>query len=252
MHKKTDTSWNKSGKSYNKIVGQEGHYYHQHVVLPGIAKLFPTGPTARIVDLGCGQGVLARALPTYAQYLGIDAAPALIQAARKQTIKPNTKFVVADVTKPPQSQEKSFSHAACVLALQNMADPEAAIKTAAAYLEPKGVFLLVINHPSFRIPRQSGWKVDEGSRQQFRWENRYLSALKIPIQMTPGSDQSNVTWSFHRPLQDYCSMLKTAGFVITDLEEWASDKESAGKAAKMENRAREEFPLFLAIRAVKS
>jgi hypothetical protein len=35
------------------------------------------------------------------------------------------------------------------------------------------------------------------------------------------------------------------------MEEWTSDKVSVGKAAKGENRARAEFPLFMAIRAVK-
>jgi len=39
--------------------------------------------------------------------------------------------------------------------------------------------------------------------------------------------------------------------VISDLEEWTSDKVSAGKSARAENRARSEFPLFLAIKAVK-
>jgi hypothetical protein len=38
---------------------------------------------------------------------------------------------------------------------------------------------------------------------------------------------------------------------VSDLEEWTSDKVSIGKAAKGENRARAEFPLFLVIKAVK-
>jgi hypothetical protein len=37
--------------------------------------------------------------------------------------------------------------------------------------------------------------------------------------------------------------------VIDALEEWTSDKESEGKASRMENKARSEFPLFLALRA---
>lgn len=251
MQKKTDTSWQKSGKWYNKIVGGEGHYYHEHIVLPGVKKLLGSTSNGRVLDLGCGQGVLARALPSYAHYLGIDAAAQLISSAKQLTRKANTTFLIADVTKPLSTPDLQFTHAVCMLALQNMARPEGTIQNAAQYLQPGGSFVIILNHPSFRIPRQSGWKVDENTKQQFRWENRYLSELKIPIQMTPGSDQSNVTWSFHRPLQDYCKMLKAAGFMITDLEEWTSDKQSEGKAAKMENRAREEFPLFLAIRAVK-
>jgi len=41
--------------------------------------------------------------------------------------------------------------------------------------------------------------------------------------------------------------LKTNGLIVQDLEEWRSEKKSVGKWAKMEDRAREEFPLFLAV-----
>jgi hypothetical protein len=33
------------------------------------------------------------------------------------------------------------------------------------------------------------------------------------------------------------------------MEEWISDKQSSGKFAKMENRSREEIPLFLLLQA---
>ena len=66
--------------------------------------------------------------------------------------------------------------------------------------------------------------------------------------MHPGSD-SGLTWSFHQPLSTYTKMLADNHFVIENLEEWTSDKESVGKASRMENRSRAEFPLFLAIAA---
>jgi hypothetical protein len=47
-------------------------------------------------------------------------------------------------------------------------------------------------------------------------------------------------------------MLKDAGFVIEEIEEWTSDKESEGRAGRMENRSRNEIPLFMAIGAIKS
>ena len=75
--------------------------------------------------------------------------------------------------------------------------------------------------------------------------------MDIPVSMHPGMKNSPVTWSFHHSLQDYSNMLFDAGFCIEKLEEWSSDKESEGKKAKMENRARNEFPLFLCIIAKK-
>ena len=69
------------------------------------------------------------------------------------------------------------------------------------------------------------------------------------VTMHPGEAKSPLTWSFHQPISAYTKMLTDNGFVIEKLEEWTSDKESVGKAGKMENRARAEFPLFLAILA---
>lgn len=251
MFKSQDTSWQQSSQWYHNLVGSDGHYYHEHVVLPGVKRLLDLGPKSSLVDFGCGQGVLAQQIPTISSYLGIDAAASLIAAAPKKLPHQSSRFIVKDVTKPLTDLKNTFSHAVIMLALQNMAQPEGAIANAARLLESNGTLVLVLNHPCFRIPRQSGWDVDEKTKLQHRWMNRYLSPLKIPITMNPSQRQSATTWSFHLPLSAYTKMLTDHGFVITALEEWTSDKESVGKAAKMENRARSEFPLFLAIKANK-
>jgi hypothetical protein len=125
-------------------------------------------------------------------------------------------------------------------------------KNAHDHLAPDGKLLLILNHPCFRIPKQSSWEIDEENRIQYRRINRYLSSFKAPIQMNPSQkESSSVTWSFHHSLSYYSECLFHNGFAILKIEEWISDKRSVGKKAGMENRAREEFPLFLAILAKK-
>ncbi|MBP9781845.1 methyltransferase domain-containing protein [Candidatus Woesebacteria bacterium] len=243
-------SWQQVTPWYNKLVGNDGHYYHQHVVLPGVLRLLQLQPEHSLVDLGCGQGILARQIPPIAEYLGLDVASSLIAEAQQGQLPATYTFKTANVARPLQPAEPRFTHAAIVLALQNMESAQVALQNAANFLVPGGTLVLVLNHPCFRIPRQSGWGSDEKTKQQYRWINRYLSPLKIPITMNPGQQQSAVTWSFHHSLQDYSQMLQEAGFVITKLEEWTSDKQSEGAAAKQENRARSEFPLFMAIKAL--
>ena len=100
---------------------------------------------------------------------------------------------------------------------------------------------------------QSSWKIDPENKIQYRRIDKYMSPMKIPIQTQPSKGvQSTQTFSFHHPLSDYSRWLKDAGFVISMIEEWCSDKESDGGAAKMENRSRAEIPLFMAIVAHKS
>jgi len=248
--KKSNTSWESSEKWYDQIVGEKGHYYHEHVVIPGIMDLFKLKKGAHLLDLGCGNGALARHLPRGVNYFGVDASNSLIQKAKSYNQKKGHQFKKADVTKPLQLKEK-FSHASFILSLQNMEDPIGALKNASDHLEKKGQLLLVLNHPSFRIPRQSAWAPDLDNKILARKMNCYLNPLKIPITTHPGKKNSPVTYSFHHSLSFYSKSLYEMGFVIEVIDEWCSDKKSTGKYAKMENRARKEFPLFMAIRARK-
>lgn len=248
MSKQQKTSWESSAKWYDESVGEKGHYYHEHVILPNLLKLMELSKSSKVLDLACGQGILARHLPTGASYLGIDIAPSLIKAAKERT---KHSFLVKDVTKKMELSAADFTHATIILALQNIGDPLAVLKNAAAHLVPKGKLFIVLNHPSFRIPRQSSWGIDEAKKLQYRRVDSYLSSLKIPIQTHPGKGNEVQTLSFHHPLMSFTKWLKEAGFAIVEIEEWISDKKSTGGRAKMENRAREEFPLFMTLVAQK-
>lgn len=254
QHSANKTSWQGVSKWYQENVGESGHYYHQHVVIPGVLRLLDLHDGDSLLDLACGQGVLERAIKYPVTYVGVDAAGGLIAQAEKQKRQADHEFFTADVTKPIKglsAPEGGFSHAACILAVQNMEKPEGMFAQMSQHLQPGGVAVVVLNHPSFRIPRQSSWGIDETNKLQYRRVNRYLSPLKVPITAHPGQASSAVTWSFHQPLSAYVSMIAKNGLVIEGLEEWVSDKQSEGKAAKMENRGRSEFPLFLALRLRK-
>lgn len=251
--KNFNTSWHQVGKWYQETVGLTGHYYHKHVVIPGVLRLLKIQNTSSLLDLACGQGVLARFLPKDVYYQGVDIARSLIDFAQSQDKGKNHYYTIADVTKPLPIVKKDFTHATIILALQNLERPDLAIANATHHLIKDGKLLIVLNHPCFRIPRQSSWEIDEKNKLQYRRINRYFSPLRIPINMHPGNGaKSPLTWSFHYPLAFYSEFLFKHGFLIEKIEEWVSDKKSVGDAAKMENRGRSEFPLFMAILAIKA
>ena len=251
-HMTKSTSWQPVAKWYNKLVGDKGQYYHQHVVIPGVLKLLSLDNNSRLLDIACGQGILGRSIPKEVAYTGIDVATALIHEAQKLDKNPKHVYRSGDVSKPQSFGDDKFTHAAIILAIQNIEDIETTLTNIAKSLQTGGMCVMVLNHPAFRIPRQSSWGIDEANKLQYRKINRYLSPLKIPITMNPGLSTSASTWSFHQPISHYVSCLVSHGFMIDALEEWASDKESqAGKTSKMENHARAEIPLFMAIRAKK-
>lgn len=247
------SSWEKVKPWYDKIVGHEGHYYHKEIILPHLLNIWNFNADSSFLDLACGQGVLARAIPKNIPYLGIDVAPSLIRAAESYDKNPLHRYQVGDITKPIKNEKEQFSHAAILLALQNLEFPSRALQNASNLLKKGGVLSLVINHPYFRIPRQTSWGVDESKKIQYRRIDLYMSALKIPIQAHPGKMKDNSeTVSYHWPFQDLVSWLKSAGFMIEDVKELCSKKTSTGPKAKMEDRARDEFPLFMHIIARKN
>ena len=242
----TNTSWKAAGKWYDSIVGEEGHFYHKTIILPKTLDLLRLEEKSRLLDIACGQGVLARQLPRGVKYVGVDIASTLISAAKKYS--PNHTFIQADLTKPwPLDSKKKFTHAACILALQNIEQPEILFEELAKVLEKGGKAIFVLNHPYFRIPRKSSWNFNESTKTQTREIFAYMSPQKIPIVTRPGSAPEESTWSFHFPLSHYIALAHKNGFVIEELEEWCSPKTSTGKASAWENKARQEFPLFMTL-----
>ena len=253
---KQTTSWNSSSKWYNNIVQDKGHFYHQSIVIPRALKLlnFSQSKPQSLLDLACGQGVLSRHISNEVEYLGIDISKNLIKSAQQMNKSKLAQFISQDVTLKLQTKKEDFTHAAIVLALQNIANGQLVIKNAFDHLGKNGKLLIILNHPCFRIPRQSEWLVDKEQMQQSRKIKSYMSAMEIPIQTNPSKGASSEqTISFHHPLTSYFQWLNSSGFMVQSVEEWCSEKESMGKspAAKMENRARAQIPLFMAILAVK-
>jgi SAM-dependent methyltransferase len=247
---KRETSWGNVAKWYGEIVGEKGHFFHQTIVLPGVMKLLDIKNGDRLLDVACGQGVLARRLPGEVTYMGVDLAHGLLADAKRMDKNKKHKYVVADVTKSIPTGDK-FNKAAIILALQNIKEPKETMRLVSDRMDKGGKLVIVLNHPCFRIPRQSSWETDQKNKLQYRRVNRYMSPLEIPINMHPGDKTSPVTWSYHLPIESYSEILFENGFVIEKIEEWTSEKKSEGKMARAENRARDEFPMFMAILAVK-
>jgi ubiquinone/menaquinone biosynthesis C-methylase UbiE len=233
-------------------VGDAGSEYHQKIVLPGVARLLAVRQGDAILDVACGQGVLCRLLQQRgAEVTGVDAAEPLIRAARDRGPAAIHYHVgnALDLSFLPAGH---FAAAACVLAIQNMHPIAPVFAAVHRVLKPGARLVLVMNHPSFRGPKETSWGWDESRGIQYRRVDRYLLPRKAPIVTNPGSAPGAYTWTFHKPLEAYVKALRGAGLLIDALEEWPSHKTSEpGPRAAAENTARKEIPLFMAIRAVK-
>jgi ubiquinone/menaquinone biosynthesis C-methylase UbiE len=252
-HSSKKTSWEPVSNWYDQIVSKDGHYYHQEVIFPFLQEYVfkDLKKETSVLELACGQGVLERKLKKEHQYVGLDLSKGLLKAAEKEKISESHRFIEQDVT-APFSLNQLFDVGFIILALQNFKNPEGAILNLSQHIKVQGRVILVLNHPIFRIPRQSSWGVDEAKKIQFRRVDRYMTPMEIPIAMQPSKGQeSSQTFSYHHPLSFFSKLFQEHGFCINRIEELCSNKKSEGGAKKMEDRARSEFPLFMVIELIK-
>lgn len=249
------TSWDALAHWYNGWVGEGGSEYHREVAVPAVLRLLDLKPGERILDVGSGQGVLAPAVAhAGAEYVGVDASPRLIDLARRQHGRMG-RFHVADARRLsglPDIAPASFDAAVFLLSLQDMDPLEPALAAAAATVKPGGRMVLLLTHPAFRVPRQSGWGWDEGRKLVYRRVDRYLTPLPVPMKPLPGKD-ARTTRSFHRSISAYVNALADCGLCVDRMEEIPGHKiKSLGAGRKAEEMARQEIPLFLGLRGRKS
>lgn len=245
------TSWQSVHSWYDKHQKEGGGYYHREVILPKLLGALKLDENSRVLDLGCGEGILGRKLKEVPTYLGIDASAGLIKNAKLKDPNKEHRYQLGDVTRELKAPNH-FTHAFFILSLQNIAHPKKALENVWNHLEEDGSLTLVLNHPCFRVPKHSSWGVDTQEKKQFRRLERYLSPFRTTIQAHPSQrDRSPATLSFHRPLSLFFTFLKEAGFCVEDFQELCSNKKSYGKMAKAENYARDEFPLFAVLHCRK-
>lgn len=244
---RTKTSWGHVADWYDSLLKEEGTY-QKDLILPNLLRLMDIQESDRILDLACGQGFFSREFHRAgARVTGADISEEFIAMARKAS-PGDIDFVVTPADRLEHMSDSTFDKVVIVLSLQNVDNAKGVLDECRRVLKPEGHLYLVLNHPAFRIPKASGWEWDEKTGAQYRRVDRYLSESTVKIRMHPGDRPDEYTLSFHRPLQFYFKHICKAGFGVTKLEEWNSNRKSQpGPRAEAEDRARKEIPLFMFI-----
>ncbi len=243
-----NTSWDPVASWYTGWVGKGGSIYHRRAGLPTVLRLAAPQQGESLIDIGCGHGVLARpVLKSGARYTGVDYSPKLVQAAREANPR-SAAFLHGDARKLlelPGLEPASQDVAVFMLSIQDMDPLSEILEQATAVLKPGGRLVIFMLHPAFRVPRGSGWGLDENRKLRYRRIDHYLRELAVP--MKAFSEAGNVgrrgsTWSFHRPLSAYFEGMFRGGLKVDAFEEQPDPLEKQAST----------IPMFVAIRGVKA
>lgn len=243
------TSWDPVASWYDGWVGRRGSRHHRQVAVPTVLRLAELRPGRRVLDVGCGQVVLARhVLATGATYVGVDASRAMLDRGRARH-GPDVPLLHADARRlgaEARLARQRFDVAVFLLSLQDMDPLDDVVAGVAALLAPHGRLVAFMTHPCFRVPRASGWGYDARRKLPYRRVEGYLSERRVPMRAHAevSAATRGATLAFHRPIAAYVAAFARHGLLVDALEEVADP------LVDPDDRTRSrDIPTFLAIRA---
>jgi SAM-dependent methyltransferase len=188
--------------------GADPEYEDQ--ILPLVARHI--GHASRVLDVGCGEGQVARHLAAHGgDVVGLDPTPSQLAVARDRGGGPRYGRARADAL---PCRDGAFDAVLVCLALEHVDRFEAAIGEVARVLEPGGTFLLLLCHPLLQAPG-SGWIDDRVTGDHYWRVGEYLRDDAVVDEVAPG-----VSLRFlHRPLSRYVNAMGHAGLLIEHMEE---------------------------------
>jgi SAM-dependent methyltransferase len=146
-----------------------GHWWfigRRAVILAEMARRLPRRP-GRLAELGCGSGGMLEALGRFGAAVGVEADPALLEAARRRGLDARPGALPHDVPLPPGQWD-----AVCLFdVLEHLDDEAAALEACRRLLAPEGRLFLTV--PAY------GWlwsRHDELLGHRRRYTGRALRA----------------------------------------------------------------------------
>jgi SAM-dependent methyltransferase len=253
---RVNTSWQGVASWYDGWMGDRGGEYHREVAIPALLTLLDLRPDDRVLDIGAGQGVLApHVTAAGASYVGVEVSRRMVLLARRRHAD-HGRFLVGDarcLAALDGVDVASFDAVSFLLSLQDMEPLREVLANAAWALKLGGRLALLLPHPAFQVPRQSGWGWDESRKLRYRRVDRYLTPMAVPMKQYRQGRHRGVLRRFHRPLQTYVNGLIEHGLSIKRIEELPAHRGLAPPAqAVAAERARREIPLFLGVLAMKT
>ena len=184
-------------------------------ILPLIAERLDgrVPPGGVVVDVGCGEGQVARFVAGDRTVLGIDPAWLQVQVGRSRG--GGVHYAQGSAMELGLRGGCADAAIAC-LVFEHISDLDEALAEVARVLRPGGVFLFLLNHPLLQTPG-SGWIDDQilDPPEQYWRIGPYLPEAETSEQVERGVF---ITF-FHRPLGRYLNAARSVGLVLDHMDE---------------------------------
>ena len=207
-----DSLWDRHAQWWiDGFTGGVDPEYEEQIIPLAVAEL---GSEGRVLDVGCGDGQVARALAAAGcAVTGIDPTARNLEVARERGGGPEYVEGAADDLPFPDAH---FDAVVACLVFEHIDDVDAAIAEVARVLRPGGRFAFFLNHPLLQTPG-SGWIDDHmiDPPEQYWRIGPYLVETESIEEVELGVHIRFL----HRPLSRYVNALSDHGLQLERMVE---------------------------------
>lgn len=246
-------AWNVGADAWDEFVESGADYYRHAIHGPALLRACEPVQALDILDLGCGQGFFCRELAKRgARVVAIDVADQQIAYAKlhEQQEPLGIEYHVMSATRAAEHlQERRFHLVTACMALHDMANVAAILRSTFALLPKGGRMVFSIPHPCTDTPFRE-WELDQAGNK---------TALKIDHYFDSGPaichwNMKRLKYHWETPywrytLSEWSEMIAEAGFLIRRIHEPRPTEEQVQQNPHLEDSCR--LPIFLIFDLVK-
>lgn len=190
---------------------------YRDLILPAMLDLTGDVDGLTILDLACGQGMIARELARCgATVTGVDISTKLLDIARRyeQEDPLDVRYIEGNAESLNAVPDNAFDGVSCGMALMNLDDLDSAAREVHRVLKPGGWFVASITHPCFQTPDADWVESERGPARLVRgyynegyWESSNPDGVRGKV------------GEHHRTLGSYINTFAASGLTLERISE---------------------------------
>ena len=228
--------WNRKARFWDELHGDRGNLFHRRLIEPTVLRLLALSPNEAVLDIGCGNGALARRLAAQgARVTAFDFSAEMIRLARargKSDLAP-VEYHIIDATDEAAMLALGagrFDALTCTMTLMDIPTVDPLFRAAARLLRADGRLVFSTQHPAFNSnnPIFVQEKEDRGGVVRDHYAVKLRAYLDLPPVKGAGAPGEPAPhYYYHRPLSELLGAAFAAGFVLDGLLEPAFSQDEA-------------------------
>ena len=245
--------WDRKARFWDALHGDAGNDFHRRLIEPSVLQLLDLRAGESLLDIGCGNGALARRLAILgARVTAVDFSAAMIALAQGRgyagAVIDYRLLDATDENALLQLGARQFDAVTCTMALMDMPTVAPLFRAARQLLRQDGRLVLATAHPAFNSnnPVFVHEKEDRDGVVSDRYGVKLYDYLDMPPVKgsgAPGEPEPHTY--YHRPLGALLGEAFAAGFVLDGLLEPTFGDSSAAESERLTWAALPQIPPVL-------